>query len=114
MRTLAAFLLISFLTPCAISQEDSPVCRLSEEDQRRLVDQLLELEACRQTVQVYEHNAAQAKQACEEAIKAQSDRADLATEQARFYREQYKLLTKKPSAWCWIKRICTAFIHRCN
>lgn len=108
------------LTPCAVSQDSSPASPLSEQDQRLIYDQLIELKACREQVKAYEEHLtrdaamdARANDICEEKITLERRRAELAEERAKFYEQAYKLLAKKRSFGCWLKKIFTLGMAKC-
>lgn len=123
--------------PCVFAQENSqtPSVPLNEPEKRLIVEQLVQCTSIAQQLAEYqkfvETNKDQIenmKVSYEQALQvekrmtalaekerdlAQKER-DLALEQANFYREAYRLVTKKPGIGCRIARILTLGIVRCN
>lgn len=101
---------------------------LSPEEKRRVLIQLLELRSCREQVATYDSYVQRDLEA-DVRDKALSTREleverkatalaekerDLALDQAGYYKAAYEALKKKPGAGCWVARIFTLGIHRCN
>lgn len=117
------------MTQYAISQDNSQTARpLIEGEKRQVLDQLYELRACRNQVTTYDQ-ALKSDRKLDEMERANYDRAlelekqatalaqkerDLEKEKAAFYEQAYKALTKKPGAWCSVKKIFTLGMARCR
>ncbi len=126
MRRLLPFLLLSLTVPCGLCQQSSPP--LDEREKRRILEQLLELKACREEARTYrDYVSREAAQDARE--KANGERAlelerqatalaekerDLAIQKADLYEQMYKSLVKRPGLGCRILRALTAGIVACR
>lgn len=125
MRALSILLLLNWTQAFAQSPQTSP---LTDSEKRTVIIQLLELRSCRESVKAYEQFVArETEQDARE--KTNGDRAlelerqatgiaqqerDLAREKATLYEQMYRSVTKKPGIGCWLGRIFTLGIHRCQ
>jgi hypothetical protein len=133
MKRLLLFLLISWMTPFAISQQNSdpqaPSKPLSKEEKALVLWQLYELEAARAKIAGYEDWIAREKdlyakeklnweQAIENERKATelaNEKTKLAEEKANLYKTLYEsVLPKKHGIRCFLGRFFTIGIYRCK
>jgi hypothetical protein len=112
------FLLLSSTPLFAQSADNSP---LNDDERRLILQQLYELRGCREEVKAYQNYSsrdieqdAREKTNWQRSLDLEKEATRLAKERAEFYENAFRSITKKPSVWCWVKRILTLGIHRCN
>ncbi len=125
MRMWLPWILLISTVPSALCQQNSP---LTDDEKRRILGQLFELESCREECHAYEEYVARdreqdarEKENCERALElerqatalAEKER-DLAQEKAALYEDLYRSLKREPGIGCWLKRIFTLGIARCR
>jgi hypothetical protein len=125
-QCVLVLLCLFFSSPLIYCQTNSQP--LNDNEKRQILTQLYELQSCRETITKYDtyvsrdlEQDVREKQNYERSLDlekqatalAQKER-DLATDKATFYEQAYKSLTKKPGFGCWMKRIFTLGIARCN
>lgn len=128
MHRYLLFLMLISTPLCAQSQQSSPVPPLSNEEKRRILAQLYELQSCRGQVASYEEFVDREREQDEReranwqravdlekqaTVLAQKER-DLALEKTAFYEAQFKSLTKRPGLGCRVLAAITLGVHRCN
>lgn len=108
------------------SQENSE--QLNDEEKRVILSQLVELKASRATIQILEQyisreseqdikekeNSDRALELEKQATELANKERDLYKDKAETYEQLYRALTKKPGFGCWVKRIFSLGIARCQ